>query len=561
VEGAKSLIVSRLYISRMSLDSKLIEAARKGDVRKVRELLDRGANVNARDMIGDTPLHDAAYHGFLNVAKLLLDRGADVNAKDMIGYTPLHWAAREGHLDVARLLLERGADAGVRDNEGKTPLDRAREKGYVEVARVIEEYGRRRAGAKKVKAAEPGVAGAPSILGVEYSSLYAGEWGRLLVRVKGAGPASLVVEGGVEWMDPGRVMLSGESVVEVPVKPVAAGELPVRVTVRSEGGEDVRIAWLKVSEKARKAPHVEASRYVGRAVSVKVGKPKLKPLDRVLVVHGYECRSVLGKTHISAALLCVDKEGTPHVLKVPSVWYEFAMGILPPTEAERARRTLDRIGALKKEAEALEAVRDLDHPCIVRFEGALESGGGSPPTLVFEFCEGGSLDDILSQHGKLDKLTAAEIFIQIADALAAIHEKGYTHGDIKPGNILFSKDRIPKLADFNSARAIASASRSEVPYTPGYASPEQLRERRPSREGDVWSLALTIYEAVTGSPLIPLERYEEVVASLQSGLKVETGDKELDEILSKCLKQNPGERPSMRELRDMLVVYLEKRGR
>jgi len=217
------------------------------------------------------------------------------------------------------------------------------------------------------------------------------------------------------------------------------------------------------------------------------------------------------------------------------------------------------MGALKKEAEALEAVRGLDHPCIVRFEEALESGGGSPPTLVFEFCEGGSLDDILSQHGKLDKLTAAEIFIQIADALAAIHEKGYVHGDIKPGNILFSKDRIPKLADFNSARAIASASRSEVPYTPGYASPEQLREKRPSREGDVWSLALTIYQAVTGSPLIPLEHYEEVVASLQSGPEVRTGDEELDQILSKCLRINPSERPSMKELRDMLVIYVEKR--
>jgi len=304
---------------------------------------------------------------------------------------------------------------------------------------------------------------------------------------------------------------------------------------------------------------VDTSRYVGKAVRVKVGKPKLKPLDRVLVVHGYECRSVLGKTHISATLLCHDKEGVPHVLKVPAVWYEFAMDILPPGEAERARRTLDKMGALKKEAEALEAVRGLDHPCIVRFEEALESGGGSPPTLVFEFCEGGSLDDILSQHGKLDKLTAAEIFIQIADALAAIHEKGYVHGDIKPGNILFSKDRIPKLADFNSARAIASASRSEVPYTPGYASPEQLREKRPSREGDVWSLALTIYQAVTGSPLIPLEHYEEVVASLQSGPEVRTGDEELDQILSKCLRINPSERPSMKELRDMLVIYVEKR--
>ena len=52
-----------------------------------------------------------------------------------------------------------------------------------------------------------------------------------------------------------------------------------------------------------------------------------------------------------------------------------------------------------------------------------------------------------------------------------------------------------------------------------------------------------------------------MIASLQSGLKAETGNEELDGIFSKCLKPNPGERPSMRELRDMLAGYLEKRGR
>jgi len=153
---------------------------------------------------------------------------------------------------VARLLLEHGADAGVRDNKGKTPLDIAREEGHVEVARLIEEYSKRRAGG--VEAAGPGVAGAPSILGVECSGLYAGEWGRLLVRVRGAGPASLRVEGDVEWIDPGRVKLSGESTLEVPVKPKALGELPVKITVKSESGEDARVTWLKVSEKAGKCP-------------------------------------------------------------------------------------------------------------------------------------------------------------------------------------------------------------------------------------------------------------------------------------------------------------------
>jgi len=215
----------------MSLNSELLEAARKGDARRVRELL---------------------------------DRGADVNARDKRGFTPLHVAAVNDHVDVAKLLLEHGADIDARDKYGFTPLDLARETGHVGVARVIEEYSRGRKRARKAggletaTAAEPGAASVPSILGVECPGFYAGEWGRLLVRVKGAGPASLVVEGGVEWLDPGRVRLSGESVVEVPVKPGVAGELPVRIVVKSESGEDARIAWLRVSEKARKCPNCGA---------------------------------------------------------------------------------------------------------------------------------------------------------------------------------------------------------------------------------------------------------------------------------------------------------------
>jgi len=290
----------------MELDEELLKAAEKGDVDRVRELLRRGANPNTRGKDGITPLHLAAHHGYVGIARLLLEHGADVNARDKDGYTPLHWtafygkydvarhdvarlllnrgadvdardrydstplhlAAFVGSLDVVKLLLECGADVNARDRYGKTPLDMAREWGHMEVARVIKEYGRRAGG---VEAAGPGVAGAPSILGVECSSFYAGEWGRLLVRVKGAGLASLVVEGNVEWLDPGRVMLSGESIVEVPVRPGAAGELPVRIVVKSEGGEDVRIAWLKVSEKAKKCPSCGAPAEPGAKYCWKCG--------------------------------------------------------------------------------------------------------------------------------------------------------------------------------------------------------------------------------------------------------------------------------------------------
>jgi hypothetical protein len=89
---------------------------------------------------------------------------------------------------------------------------------------------------------------------VECSELYAGEWGRLLVRVRGSGTATLSLEGDVEWINPEVVELSGETVVEVPVKPRAAGEVPVKVRLESSGSKSSKIVWLKVVEKAGKCP-------------------------------------------------------------------------------------------------------------------------------------------------------------------------------------------------------------------------------------------------------------------------------------------------------------------
>jgi len=151
-----------IYAS-MGLDEELLEAAAGGDARKVRELLGRGANPNARDRFGRTPLHLAALNGHAEVAGLLLDRGADVNAIDEDGETPLHKAAYKGRMNVVRLLLERGADVDVIEKYGRTPSDVARTQGYIGIARVIEEYSRRRAGTRKCP-----VCGAPAEPGAKY---------------------------------------------------------------------------------------------------------------------------------------------------------------------------------------------------------------------------------------------------------------------------------------------------------------------------------------------------------------------------------------------------------
>jgi hypothetical protein len=97
-----------------------------------------------------------------------------------------------------------------------------------------------------------------SIVGVDCSELRVGEWGRLLVRVRGLGTASLSLEGDVEWINPEVVELSGETVVEVPVKPRVGGEVPVKVRVESSVSKSSRIVWLKVADKAGRCPNCGA---------------------------------------------------------------------------------------------------------------------------------------------------------------------------------------------------------------------------------------------------------------------------------------------------------------
>ena len=97
----------------------LHQAADNGQVSEVKELLAKGAEVNAKDKYtGWRPLHLAATFGHLDVVKELLSKGAEVNAKDKDGKTPLHLAAQNGHLDVVKELLK-FAEHAKKSNESK----------------------------------------------------------------------------------------------------------------------------------------------------------------------------------------------------------------------------------------------------------------------------------------------------------------------------------------------------------------------------------------------------------------------------------------------------------
>ena len=107
----------------------LHEAARAGDLARVRSLLDGGADIEARGGLGDSPLHEAAMGGHHEVVSLLLDRGADPNARDKQGRTPLLAAAFFSGV------------AAVLAKQGRPPLFQAEHKDYFEVIRLLRERG------------------------------------------------------------------------------------------------------------------------------------------------------------------------------------------------------------------------------------------------------------------------------------------------------------------------------------------------------------------------------------------------------------------------------------
>jgi ankyrin repeat protein len=95
------------------------------DMSKVQDLLERGADLEAKNEEGWTPLHLASYKDNIETTKLLIDAGADVEAKDNHGMTPLHWATNWNHIEIAKLLLDAGVDVEAKVNEELTLLDYA----------------------------------------------------------------------------------------------------------------------------------------------------------------------------------------------------------------------------------------------------------------------------------------------------------------------------------------------------------------------------------------------------------------------------------------------------
>ncbi|MBI2781977.1 MAG: Stk1 family PASTA domain-containing Ser/Thr kinase [Chloroflexi bacterium] len=146
-----------------------------------------------------------------------------------------------------------------------------------------------------------------------------------------------------------------------------------------------------------------------------------------------------------------------------------------------------------------QSAASLNHPSVV----AVYDYGTDPvgPFIVMELVEGEDLATIVRRSGALPPRAAARLVAQAARAIAAAHDRGFVHRDIKPGNILVTREGRVKVADFGIARALSESALTLPGTTLGsvhYFSPEQARGELATPASDIYSLGIVLFELLTG---------------------------------------------------------------
>jgi hypothetical protein len=167
----------------------------------------------------------------------------------------------------------------------------------------------------------------------------------------------------------------------------------------------------------------------------------------------------------------------------------------------------DPLSRFRKEVGAMGALSGHPHVVPIYDAGVV----GNRPYLVMPYLSGGSLGDRMTQ-GRLSADEVISAGVAMASALAAAHEHGLLHRDVKPGNILIDDYGQARLTDFGVARFFdATVTRGELSATVAYAAPEVLSGEPASPQSDIYSLGATLYAALTGAPPFTAREGESVI--------------------------------------------------
>jgi hypothetical protein len=234
---------------------------------------------------------------------------------------------------------------------------------------------------------------------------------------------------------------------------------------------------------------------------------------------------------------------------------EVALKVLP----ESFSRDADRLRRFEQEARAVAA---LNHPNILAIHDIGEQNGS--PFIVSELLDGSSLRTEL-EHGPLPPRKASDFAAQIAQGLAAAHDKGIVHRDLKPENIFITREGRVKILDFGLAKLapIARGAKNEsdgltltsspteagmVMGTAGYMAPEQVRGSAVDSRTDIFAFGAVLYEMVSGQRAFRRDTAAETMTAIlkedppefiETKHPVSPG---LERIVRRCLEKQPEQR-------------------
>lgn len=203
---------------------------------------------------------------------------------------------------------------------------------------------------------------------------------------------------------------------------------------------------------------------------------------------------------------------------------------------------------IKKFLSEAQAAAGLMHPNVVNVYDVGQDRGIY--YMVMELVEGITLKDYIEKKGKLSPKETVSISIQMVTGLQAAHNQHIVHRDIKPQNIIISKDGKVKVTDFGIARATTSTQTisTSVMGSVHYTSPEQARGGVVDQKSDIYSIGITMYEMVTGH--VPFDGDSTVTVALKHLQEEITSPADevpdlpysLECIIMKCTQKNPAMR-------------------
>jgi eukaryotic-like serine/threonine-protein kinase len=237
---------------------------------------------------------------------------------------------------------------------------------------------------------------------------------------------------------------------------------------------------------------------------------------------------LVGKRYEISRLLGAGGMGRVYLARDRSLSREVALKVLDDRHAENP----DFVERFRREAEA---AASLSHPHIVTVYDAGEDD--ETPYIAMEYVPGGTLKNKLQERGALPPRVAIGITLEVANALAAAHEKGIVHRDIKPENVLVTDQGHAKVGDFGIARAAAATAITETDLILGsvrYLSPEQAKGEKVGPPSDLYSLGVVLYEMLTGR--VPFDEENPIATAMKHVTEEPASPQELDPTIPKALE-------------------------